>query len=63
MPGGETIEITDCVLVRETNLAWGCHIDGDEDEIVWFPKSRCEYIEATETMECPEWLAIEKGLV
>jgi hypothetical protein len=48
-------------LVRETDLAWGLDM-GDDDDLVWFPKSQCELNEDVDTICVPYWLAKEKGL-
>lgn len=53
-----TIEVD---LKVETKAAYGINIG--EEQLVWVPKSQCEYDEDDETLQIPEWLAIEKGLV
>lgn len=35
----------------------------DGKEIVWIPKSQCEWDEESKIMTMPEWLALEKGLI
>lgn len=53
-----------CEVLAETELAF--KLDVGEKEPVWFPKSQCE-VDVNErgvgTLTCPEWLAIEKGLL
>lgn len=48
-------------LVHQTTDAW--LIETDSGDEVWLPKSQCELDEDDNTVEVPEWLAIEKGLV
>jgi len=55
----------DCVLpfddiLKETDSAWLLDFGYIE---VWLPKSQCEMDEDENTIEVPEWLAIEKELV
>jgi hypothetical protein len=35
----------------------------DGKELVRLPKSQCEWDETSKTMQMPEWLALEKGLI
>jgi len=35
----------------------------DRAAAVWLPKSMCEWDESDDTMQLPEWLAEEKGLI
>lgn len=55
-------------LRRETDRAYGIADPDKPGNIIWLPKSQCE-IEGGDppsklaTLTCPEWLAIEKGLV
>jgi hypothetical protein len=45
------------ILVSET---------GDEDDVVWLPRSQIEYTtdrHGRTTVTLPEWLGIEKGLL
>lgn len=35
----------------------------DGAQIVWLPKSQCEWDPAERTMAMPEWLAKDKGLL
>jgi hypothetical protein len=35
----------------------------DGSETVWLPKSQCEWKETDKTMQMPEWIAFEKGLI
>jgi len=44
----------------ETEMAWLLKIDRDK---TWFPKSRCRLDSQAKTVEVPEWLAMEKGLI
>ena len=47
-------------IIKETPDAWLLDMG---DGKVWFPKSQCEIDEDGNTIEVPEWLAIEKELV
>lgn len=48
-------------VICESELAWLVETaDGDE---AWLPKSECQLDEDDNSVELPEWLAIEKGLV
>lgn len=53
------------VLLRETDKAW--HVDGGGNAPIWIPKSQCELERdpngKTWTLTCPEWLAMDKGLI
>ena len=55
-----------CNILRETALAI---LINDGDESVWLPKSKIEYDEnavdsdKVTTVEVPEWLAEDKGLI
>jgi len=46
-------------VIGETKAAWKFY---DGSDICWLPKSQCEW-NGTDTMEMPEWLAKEKGLI
>ena len=39
------------------------HMFFDGEVTVWLPMSQCEYDDKTKTMQMPEWLAMEKGLI
>jgi len=57
----EMVTITVDDLIHETDAAWLFDVAGSE---VWLPKSNCEYTPGRiKTVEVPEWLAIDKGLV
>jgi hypothetical protein len=47
----------------ETNSAYLFEADDSKRDAVWLPKSQVEWDEADETMQIPEWLALEKGLI
>jgi len=46
-------------IVTETDAAWLLDVGDDK---IWLPKSQCDIDEDDNTIEVPEWLAIEKGL-
>lgn len=52
-------------LHHETEKAWLISDDGERDNAVWVPKSQAELRRKGQhhELECPEWLAIDKGLV
>ncbi len=56
----DIIEI-DVEVLHSTDKAWMLN-DADNEE-VWLPKSMCEYDDTDKTMQLPEWLAFEKGLI
>lgn len=56
----DLIEIDETVRV-ETNNAYGVDDPNDCANLIWLPKSQCEF--DGEKITLPEWLAIEKGLV
>jgi len=62
----EMVEFEDVTVVRETDAAILCDIDGDE---VWIPKSQIHddsevyEMSTSGTLIIPEWLAVEKELV
>jgi hypothetical protein len=47
-------------LRHETEKAY-LWFDGDRE--VWIPKSHGEYAEGEKTIQMPEWMALEKGLI
>lgn len=50
---------------HETEKAWLVSDDGDKEKAVWVPKSQAQ-IETkgrAHTLTCPEWLAVNKGLL
>ncbi len=47
-------------LRRETEKAY-LLFDGTRE--AWLPKASCEWDEKDKTMQMPEWLALEKGLI
>jgi hypothetical protein len=47
-------------VVGQTDLAY--RFDNGDD-LVWLPKSECEWDAGTQTMTMPEWLAFDKGLI
>lgn len=55
----EIIEIAG-QLRHETERAY-LLFDGDKE--VWLPKSSCEWDASDNTMQMPEWLAMEKELI
>lgn len=44
----------------ETKLAYRFN---DGTQVVWLPKSQCEWDQGAKEMTMPEWLAVDKGLV
>lgn len=65
--GNEPVEY-DCVeVLKETDRAWLCNVDGSE---VWIPKSQLldgsdDLHDGTDdafTIVVPMWLAVEKGI-
>ncbi len=55
----DMVEIA-CALEAETDLAYGIK---EDDEMIWLPKSRCEFDVVKSIMWVPEWLAEKKGLI
>jgi hypothetical protein len=56
----------DIVLHHETDKAYLVSTDGKRDKAVWIPKSQCQQVDGEGqhwTLEMPEWLAIDRGLV
>lgn len=47
-------------IVGETEKAYRF---SDGENVVWLPKSQCEWDERESVMTMPEWLAIDKELV
>lgn len=68
MSGRSDLVDLEVYVRRETDAAWGIADPDKAGNIIWLPKSQCE-IDGGEpptkkaTLTCPEWLAIEKGLV
>jgi hypothetical protein len=63
----DTIELT-MTLHHETDAAILVSDDGEEKNAVWLPKSQIEWTmkdhkTQTVVVDCPAWLAEEKGLV
>lgn len=52
-------------LHHETEKAWLVSITGEKKDAVWVPRSQAELHEkgSIHVLECPEWLATDKGLV
>lgn len=67
----EKIVTIDCTVVKETPAAYLVDVGKTKvaaggvkvPDLVWLPKSQCEWDEGDGEMQLPEWLAIEKGLV
>lgn len=64
-PGTETVIITDCTILRETEKAW--LIDSPKNEPFWVPKSQSilhtqAKNKAFHDVEVPSWFAQEKRL-
>lgn len=60
----EDIEVT---LRRETPMAWG-FANPDGGDIIWLPKSQCEFEggdppRCLGTLTAPAWILKEKGLI
>jgi hypothetical protein len=47
-------------LRHETENAYRFY---DGGKTVWIPKSQAEWRETDKTMQLPEWLALERGLI
>lgn len=65
MTKSDLVDLT-CHLHHQTERAVLVSDDGDKQRAVWLPLSQCEVepkgrgvVEVT----CPEWLALEKGLI
>lgn len=68
MTGRSDLVDLDVVVRRETDNAWGIADPDKAGNIIWLPKSQCEiddikYPSKAATLTCPEWLALEKGLI
>jgi hypothetical protein len=61
---GRTIEL-EMYVHAETEKAILVSEDGEEDNAVWLPKSQIEYESDGDmaTVQCPEFIAIDRGLV
>lgn len=67
MSHNDTIEVA-VEIMGETDKALLVSDTGDRDDAVWIPKSQIEYPDGskrgdTVTIEMPEWLAEDKGLI
>jgi len=58
--GAEIIDIEDGRVMAETEKAWRF---AHGDDLVWLPKSQCEWDPDSKTMTMPTWLANERGLI
>lgn len=60
-------DLVECAvqLHHETARAWLVSDDGERDGAVWIPKSQAEIEEKNghHELTCPEWLALDKGLI
>lgn len=60
----DIIEVS-VLLKHETDAAILVSEDGEKG--IWIPKSKCEFsdsdVHGFVTIELPEWLALEKGLI
>jgi hypothetical protein len=54
------VEIS-CLILIETDKAY--KIDHGGKEPCWVPKSQVEFYPTDNTMQMPEWLAIEKDIL
>lgn len=68
MSGHSDLVDLDVVVRRETDAAWGIADPDKPGNIIWLPKSQCQVDDIKHpskagTLTCPEWLAIERGLV
>lgn len=52
-------------LHHETDKAWLVSVTGEKKDAVWVPMSQAELHQkgGSHVLECPEWLAVDKGLV
>lgn len=51
---------------HRTDMAVLASLDGERENAVWLPRSEIEYEPANRPIylvRCPEWLALEKGLI
>lgn len=55
----ETIKLTGCDIIKETEKAW---LILHNDEETWIPKSVGQWDERTDTMEIDSWFANKEGL-
>lgn len=55
------ITLDDVELCHETDDA--ILISDSEGARAWLPKSKCEYDDSDNTLQLPEWLALDKGLI
>jgi hypothetical protein len=60
----DLVEI-DVVLHHETEKAFKVSTDGNDDKAAWVPKSQCQLSGdgRNRTLELPEWMAQQKGLI
>lgn len=68
MTGRSDLVDLDVVVRRETDKAWGLDDPNKVGNVIWLPKSQCEVEEEpapskAAVLTCPEWLALEKGLI
>lgn len=47
-------------MKAETDRAWLLTV---ENEDIWFPKSQCEVDTKRKTIDVPNWIARQKGLI
>lgn len=65
---GALVEMT-LWLHTETDMAWGVSVDGDEEQMVWIPKSQGFQNEKKSKKDpiyefaIPEWLAEKEDLL
>ena len=63
----DIVEVS-CSVVKETPAAYLIDAgltkaDKVTPAYVWVPKSECEWDDGDKTMQMPEWLATDKGLI
>lgn len=68
MSGRSDLVDLEVFVRRETDKAWGIDDPDKASNIIWLPKSQCEIEQEPApskkgTLTCPEWLAMEKGLI
>lgn len=68
MSGRSDLVDLDVVVRRETDAAWGIADPDKPGNIIWLPKSQCQVDDIklpskAATLTCPEWLAMERGLI
>lgn len=61
MTKNHDIEIYPATLRHETDSAYLLDVGAKDGNPIWFPKSQCEFSDGE--LQCPEWLAVEKGVV